>query len=211
MTLTSKKNNMASPNKNMIDGDYAQSFEGGTGGYKPYEMEGHELPGIKQRPAAPKMKAFGTKDSDMPDKVSTTPGMPYAEGGVGSSPAKLPSWLKNVATGGMYGLRKKIKAKKAAKAKAKAEAEAAAAEAAAAGGGGTGGDGAHTHGADGGVVDTAAGGGTAEIAAEAEVAAPGVPGGTGGIGGTAMAGTGLEGQEVPVDDAAVVPEEEEIV
>jgi len=100
------------------------------------------------------MKSFdasgGAINEEMVDKVSTDPGSGINFGAaVGSSPAKLPSWLKNVATGGMYGLRKKIKAKKAAKAKAKAEAEAAAAEAAAAGGGGTGGDGAHTHGAGG--------------------------------------------------------------
>jgi hypothetical protein len=54
--------------------------------YAPFKMMGHEHPGIKQRtPAA--LKAFGTKDSDMPEKISTTPGK-YA-GGTGSSPAKL--------------------------------------------------------------------------------------------------------------------------
>ena len=42
--------------------------------YTPYKMVGHTLPGIKQKkPAAAKMKAFGTKDSEMPDKISTTP------------------------------------------------------------------------------------------------------------------------------------------
>ena len=42
-------------------------------GYIPFKMKGHELPGIKQRtPNA--LKAFGTKDSDMPDGVSTSPG-----------------------------------------------------------------------------------------------------------------------------------------
>ena len=59
--------------------------------YAPFKMMGHEHPGIKQRtPAA--LKAFGTKDSDMPEKISTTPGK-YADG-TGSSPAK--SWLSNI-------------------------------------------------------------------------------------------------------------------
>ena len=177
--------------------------------YPPFEMEGHELPGIKQKGVP--YTAGDPLNAEMVDGVSTTPGK-FA-GGVGSSPAKLPSWLKNVATGGMYGLRQKMKAKKAAKAKAKAEAEAAAAEEAAAGGG-TGGDGAHTHGADGGVNEMMAGHAAKQAAgSEIGVVGPGVPGGTGGIGGTAMGGAGLEGQEIPVDDTAVVPgeEEEEIV
>ena len=184
--------------------------------YPPFEMEGHELPGIKQKGVP--MKSFdasgGAINEEMVDKVSTDPGSGINFGAaVGSSPAKLPSWLKNVATGGMYGLRQKMKAKKAAKAKAKAEAEAAAAEEAAAGGG-TGGDGAHTHGADGGVNEMMAGHAAKQAAgSEIGVVGPGVPGGTGGIGGTAMGGAGLEGQEIPVDDTAVVPgeEEEEIV
>ncbi len=59
--------------------------------YAPFKMMGHEHPGIKQRtPAA--LKAFGTKDSDMPEKISTTPGK-YADG-TGSSPAK--GWLSNI-------------------------------------------------------------------------------------------------------------------
>ena len=106
--------------------------------YPPFEMKGHELPGIKQR-STNKMKAFGTKDSDMPDKVSTTPGMPYAEGGVGSSPVK----------GIFGGIRKLFKGRKAAK-QAKADAAAAAAaETGAAAGAGTvapHGDEAHTGG-----------------------------------------------------------------
>ena len=58
-------------------------------GYTPYKMVGHELKGIKQRkPAVAKMKSFGTKDSDMPEKVSQKSGILYAQGGVGSSPAK---------------------------------------------------------------------------------------------------------------------------
>ena len=56
-------------------------------GYTPYKMVGHTLPGIKQRSGA-KMRSFGTKDSDMPDKVSQKSGLLYSEGGVGSSPAK---------------------------------------------------------------------------------------------------------------------------
>jgi len=91
---------MASPNKDMKTGGYSQGFEGGVGGYKPYKMKGHELPGIKQRTPAT-LKAFGTKDSDMPEKVSQKSGVLYTEGGVGSSPAK--GWFKN--------LREKIKKK----------------------------------------------------------------------------------------------------
>ena len=30
---------MASPNKDMKTGDYSQGFEGGTGGYKPFQMK----------------------------------------------------------------------------------------------------------------------------------------------------------------------------
>jgi len=57
-------------------------------GYTPYKMLGHELPGIKQRTPAT-LKAFGTKDSDMPEKVSQKSGVLYKEGsGVGDSPAK---------------------------------------------------------------------------------------------------------------------------
>ena len=94
-----KTNNMASPNKNMKTGDYSQDFEKGTG-YTPYKMTGHELPGIKQRSGA-KMKAFGVNDSDMPDKVSQKSGALYAEGGVGSSPAKnIFKKLKNALGGG---------------------------------------------------------------------------------------------------------------
>ena len=57
-------------------------------GYTPYKMLGHELPGPKQRTPAT-LKSFGTKDSDMPEKVSQKSGVLYKEGsGVGSSPAK---------------------------------------------------------------------------------------------------------------------------
>ena len=64
---------MASPNKDMKTGSYSQGFEGGVGGYESYKMKGHELPGPNQRTPAT-LKAFGTKDSDMPDGVSTSPG-----------------------------------------------------------------------------------------------------------------------------------------
>ena len=70
-----------------------EAHMGGVGKYKspatytPYKMVGHTLPGIKQRSGA-KMRSFGTKDSDMPDKVSQKSGLLYSEGGVGSSPAK---------------------------------------------------------------------------------------------------------------------------
>ena len=59
-------------------------------GYAPFKMMGHEHPGIKQRSPAT-LKAFGTKDSDMPDKISTTPNKMTA---VGSSPAK--GWMSNI-------------------------------------------------------------------------------------------------------------------
>ena len=64
--------------------------------YTPYKMLGHKLPGPKQYKAPAKLKAFGTKDSDMPDGISTSPGK-YA-GGVGESPAKgfLPNIVKNM-------------------------------------------------------------------------------------------------------------------
>ena len=58
-------------------------------GYTPYKMKAdNNDPMTKNYGAvAPgKMRAFGTKDSDMPDGISTTPGK-YA-GGVGSSPNK---------------------------------------------------------------------------------------------------------------------------
>jgi len=116
-------------------------------GYTPYKMVGHELKGPNQRKSTvAKMNAFGTKDSDMPDKVSTTPGMPYAEGGVGSSPAKgiwdkLKRVGKGILTGGISEI---VRAKKK-----KAEAAAAAAEtgaAAAVDPAAAGGDGSdHTH------------------------------------------------------------------
>ena len=57
---------MASPNKDMKTGKYKHSFEGG---YTPYKMLGHELPGPNQRTPA-LLKPFGTKDSDMPEKIS---------------------------------------------------------------------------------------------------------------------------------------------
>ena len=63
--------------------------------YTPYKMKGHELPGPNQRTPAV-LKAFdasgGAINEEMVDKVSTTPGMPYA-GGVGSSPAK--GWFRD--------------------------------------------------------------------------------------------------------------------
>ena len=62
--------------------------------YTPYKMLGHELPGPNQYKAPAKLKAFGTKDSDMPDGISTSPGK-YA-GGVGESPAKFPNIVKNM-------------------------------------------------------------------------------------------------------------------
>ena len=68
-------------------------------GYTPYKMKAdNNDPMTKNYGAvAPgKMRAFGTKDSDMPDGVSTTPGMPYA-GGVGSSPAK--GWFNKLVGG----------------------------------------------------------------------------------------------------------------
>jgi len=86
-------------------------------GYTPYKMVGHTLKGIKQKPAAVKLKAFGTKDSDMPDGVSQKSGLLY-KGGVGSSPAK--GWFSKIgkaakglvkkvggAVGGALGLAKK--------------------------------------------------------------------------------------------------------
>lgn len=67
-------------------------------GYTPYKMKAdNNDPMTKNYGAvAPgKMRAFGTKDSDMPDSVSTTPGK-YA-GGVGSSPAK--GWFNKLVGG----------------------------------------------------------------------------------------------------------------
>ena len=106
-------------------------------GYTPYKMVGHTLPGIKQRkPAAAKMKSFGTKDSDMPDDISTTPGK-YA-GGVGSSPAK--GWFSKIAKGAKklagkaldpLGLKGKIKKKLGIGGNKKLEARVAALEASA--------------------------------------------------------------------------------
>ena len=67
-------------------------------GYTPYKMKAdNNDPMTKNYGAvAPgKMRAFGTKDSDMPDGISTTPGK-YA-GGVGSSPAK--GWFNKLVGG----------------------------------------------------------------------------------------------------------------
>jgi hypothetical protein len=76
-----------SPAKDMKTGEYKHSFEGG---YIPYKMLGHELPGPNQRTPAV-LKAFdasgGAINEEMVDGISTTPGVPY-KGGVGSSPAK---------------------------------------------------------------------------------------------------------------------------
>lgn len=58
-------------------------------GYTPYKMKADNNDPMTKNygSVAPgKMRAFGTKDSDMPDGISTTPGK-YA-GGVGSSPNK---------------------------------------------------------------------------------------------------------------------------
>jgi len=78
---------MASPNKNMKTGDYNQGFEGGTGGYKPFQMKaaGHNNSPIEKNYGSPAqrgmdMNALGTKSKEM-------------DGGVGSafdfaSPAK---------------------------------------------------------------------------------------------------------------------------
>lgn len=108
----------------------------------PYKMSGHELPGPNQRtPAA--LKAFGTKDSDMPEKVSTTPGK-FA----GSSALKFFGGWGGGGGGGLFGstakdLIEKLKAKKAAKqANATASAGNAVIGAGAPSGGG---DGTHTH------------------------------------------------------------------
>jgi len=114
-------------------------------GYTPYKMVGHTLKGIKQNPAAVKLKAFGTNDSDMPDGISTTPGK-YA-GGVGGSPAKglwdkIKKGAKKFAKGeGALGLLNPVgrgisEIQKAKEKKAQAAEQSAAATAGAAGGGG---------------------------------------------------------------------------
>ena len=105
-------------------------------GYAPYKMLGHTLPGIKQRPSLAKLKAFGTKDSDMPEKVSTSPGSGLNFAAVGSSPNK--GWFKNIGKsigGAIKGIGGSvgnavgaIKDKMAAKKQAQAEASAAAAD-----------------------------------------------------------------------------------
>lgn len=73
--------------------------------YAPFKMKGHELPGPNQRTPAV-LKAFGTKDSDMPDKVSQESGLLYTEGGVGSSPAK--SWFSDIAKKVGGGIKKAV-------------------------------------------------------------------------------------------------------
>ena len=86
---------MASPNKNMKEGgDYSQGFEGGTGGYKSFEMKAknhNNSPFDKNYGTVTpgKMRTFGTKTLEGPKKTDTDPGsgLNYA-GGVGSSPAK---------------------------------------------------------------------------------------------------------------------------
>ena len=55
-------------------------------GYAPFKMMGHELPGIKQRSPG-KLKSFGTKHSENPEKISKKSGILY-KGGTGESPAK---------------------------------------------------------------------------------------------------------------------------
>jgi len=76
---------MASPNKNMKTGKYNHSFEGG---YIPYKMLGHELPGPNQR-TPNKMSMEKTHINDkMVDGVSKKSGVLYnKDSGVESSPA----------------------------------------------------------------------------------------------------------------------------
>ena len=66
-------------------------------GYTPYKMKGHELPGPNQRTPA-MLKSFNASDGaineNMVRKTSTKSGTLWAEGGVGSSPAK--GWLSNI-------------------------------------------------------------------------------------------------------------------
>lgn len=62
---------MASPVKNMKTGKYSHNFQGGVGGYTPYKMLGHELPGIKQRGMP--YSIGDPLNEDMVDAVSTSP------------------------------------------------------------------------------------------------------------------------------------------
>ena len=77
---------------------YKIKYDGGVGKspntYTPYKMKGHELPGPNQRTPS-KMSMEKTHiNEEMVDKTSKKSGVLYAEGGVGSSPAK--GWLSNI-------------------------------------------------------------------------------------------------------------------
>ena len=64
-------------------------------GYAPFKMHGHELPGIKQRPAPGKALEVDPLNAEMVDGVSKKSGTLYTEGGVGSSPGKLFSKIRD--------------------------------------------------------------------------------------------------------------------
>ena len=64
--------------------------------YAPFKMKAKNNDPMTKNygPVAPgKMRAFGTKDSDMPEKVSQKSGTLYTEGGVGNSPVK--GWFRD--------------------------------------------------------------------------------------------------------------------
>ena len=76
---------MASPNKDMKTGKYKHSFEGG---YTPYKMLGHELPGPNQRTPNKLSLEVDPLNAETVDKTSKKSGVLYTEGTVSNSPAK---------------------------------------------------------------------------------------------------------------------------
>jgi hypothetical protein len=152
-------------------------------GYTPYKMKAdNNDPMTKNYGAvAPgKMRAFGTKDSDMPDGVSTTP-LEYA-GGVGSSPAK--GWFNKLVGGAKklagkaldpLGLKNKAQEMLGGGGNAKLEARVSALEAG------------------------AGGGGEAVPEAVPEASAAGVGDAVGGVGG--VGGAGFAGAADPLEEA----------
>tara|TARA_R100001082_G_scaffold99396_1_gene68121 strand:- start:37 stop:627 length:591 start_codon:yes stop_codon:yes gene_type:complete len=108
---------------------------GGVGKYTPFQMKAADhgnSPVEKNWGTADQrgfpLKAFGTKDSDGVDKISTTPGMPFkGQAAVGSSPAKG-FWKKlkrvgaGVLTGGISEVVRAAKNRKAEAAAAEASA-----------------------------------------------------------------------------------------
>ena len=189
----------SSPAKNMKTGDYSQGFEGGTGGYKPFEMKAKKYNNspIEKNYGSPAQRGIATSKG----LAGGEPGKPQAKTGVGSG-------LNFAAVGSSPAKGFFSKIRKAAKNIFKKAPdplnikEKLGLGGGGAGGGTGGGDGSHTHGADGGVV---ANSGAVPDPAVAGPVAP-ATGGTGGLAGAMQKAIAQAQPGVP----AVPVEEEEV-